>query len=193
MAFPTTSLVNNQVHKEGNRAWVYDSTVGVWDQVREVDNSPNNNAGFPPAGHVIQVVSSEYSTYTVTTSNSWHTTNLNCSITPKSTSSRILVSVMGGAYSRGLGTYRGSFTLFRGTVSGTNLGNETRGFGSLLTYTGSTGYHQFSIVPMTYLDSPSTASSQMYTVAMKAEGNSTPTGWCGNGSVSTMTLTEVAG
>ena len=41
MAFPTTSLANNQVHKEGNRAWVYDSTAGVWDQVKEVDNLPN--------------------------------------------------------------------------------------------------------------------------------------------------------
>jgi len=37
MAFPTSSLTNNQVHKEGNRAFVYDSTLGVWDQVRETD------------------------------------------------------------------------------------------------------------------------------------------------------------
>ena len=39
MAFPTTSLVNNQVHKEGNRSWVYNQTAGAWDQVREADNS----------------------------------------------------------------------------------------------------------------------------------------------------------
>lgn len=41
MAFPTTSLTNNQVHKEGNRAFVYDSTLGVWDQVRETDRTEN--------------------------------------------------------------------------------------------------------------------------------------------------------
>ncbi len=38
MAFPT-SPSNNQVHKEGNRAFVYDSALGVWDQVRETDSS----------------------------------------------------------------------------------------------------------------------------------------------------------
>ena len=36
MAFPT-SPSNNDVHKEGNRAFVYDSTLGVWDQVKETD------------------------------------------------------------------------------------------------------------------------------------------------------------
>jgi hypothetical protein len=41
MAFPQTSLTNNQVHKEGNRAFVYDSALGVWDQVRETDRTEN--------------------------------------------------------------------------------------------------------------------------------------------------------
>ena len=41
MAFPTSSLTNNQVHKEGNRAFVYDSAIGVWDQVRETDRTEN--------------------------------------------------------------------------------------------------------------------------------------------------------
>ena len=39
MAFPTSSLTNNQVHKEGNRAFVYDSALGVWDQVTETDRT----------------------------------------------------------------------------------------------------------------------------------------------------------
>ena len=39
MAFPTSGLVNNLVHKEGNRSFVYDSATGVWDRVREADNS----------------------------------------------------------------------------------------------------------------------------------------------------------
>ena len=38
MAFPT-SPSNNQVHKEGNRAFVYDSTLGVWDQVKEQEKT----------------------------------------------------------------------------------------------------------------------------------------------------------
>ena len=44
MAFPTSGLSNNQVHKEGNRAFVYDSTLGVWDQVRETNRIQNNKA-----------------------------------------------------------------------------------------------------------------------------------------------------
>ncbi len=32
MAFPT-SPSNNQVHKEGDRSFVYDSTSGAWDQI----------------------------------------------------------------------------------------------------------------------------------------------------------------
>jgi hypothetical protein len=40
MAFPA-SPSNNQVHKEGNRAFVYDSALGTWDQVRETDRTEN--------------------------------------------------------------------------------------------------------------------------------------------------------
>ena len=38
MAFPT-SPSNNQVHKEGNRAFVYDSALGVWDKVIEPEKT----------------------------------------------------------------------------------------------------------------------------------------------------------
>ena len=62
MAFPTSSLTNNQVHKEGNRAFVYDSTLGVWDQVRETDRTENKivsgtiGSGVTfPAGHILQI------------------------------------------------------------------------------------------------------------------------------------------
>ena len=80
MAFPTSSLTNNQVHKEGNRAFVYDSALGVWDQVPETDRTENkiltgeigsgvdvslgNNTTFPDAtssfnaGHVVRTTKS---------------------------------------------------------------------------------------------------------------------------------------
>ena len=87
MAFPTSSLTNNQVHKEGNRAFVYDSTLGVWDQVRETDRTENKilqgeigagvsltNATFP-AGHVIQVVTNTTNSYVTSsgTTEAWET------------------------------------------------------------------------------------------------------------------------
>ena len=40
MPFPT-SPSNNDVHKIGNRAFTYDSTLGTWDQVRETDRTEN--------------------------------------------------------------------------------------------------------------------------------------------------------
>jgi hypothetical protein len=64
MAFPTSSLTNNQVHKEGNRAFVYDSTLGVWDQVRETDRTENKilsgtigntDIATFPAGHIVKI------------------------------------------------------------------------------------------------------------------------------------------
>jgi len=85
MAFPTSSLTNNLVHKEGNRAFVYDSALGVWDQVRETDRTENKfiqgeigagvtltNATFP-AGHVIKTTTfmqnfTSHYYYTLTTS-----------------------------------------------------------------------------------------------------------------------------
>ena len=65
MAFPT-SPSNNQVHKEGTRSFVYDSTLGVWDQIKETDRF--NRTGLLdsdevgvigsgvtfPSGHVVQ-------------------------------------------------------------------------------------------------------------------------------------------
>ena len=46
MAFPT-SPSNNQVHSESgsNRTYVYDSTLGVWDQVKEAQSDISNIAG----------------------------------------------------------------------------------------------------------------------------------------------------
>lgn len=46
MAFPT-SPSNNQVHSESgsNRTYVYDSTLGVWDQVKEAQSDVSNIAG----------------------------------------------------------------------------------------------------------------------------------------------------
>ena len=66
MAFPT-SPSNNDVHKEGNRSFVYDSTLGTWDQVKETDRfSVEAGGGVAhdltrtgvtfPAGHVLQVL-----------------------------------------------------------------------------------------------------------------------------------------
>ncbi len=75
MAFPTSGLTNNQVHKEGNRSFVYDSALGVWDQVPETERTElKNTAGSLggsstgtlgtgvtfPSGHVLQTHHCQY-------------------------------------------------------------------------------------------------------------------------------------
>ena len=69
MAFPA-SPSNNQVHKEGDKTFVYDTalgggSVGVWDQVKEansqetgsISNTTLGSGVAFPSGHVIQIVS----------------------------------------------------------------------------------------------------------------------------------------
>jgi len=60
-----------------------------------VDNlEPNLGSRVLAAGHVVQVVSAELSTINIqTTSSTYATTGLSCSITPTSTSSKILTMV----------------------------------------------------------------------------------------------------
>ena len=113
MAFPA-SPSNNQVHKEGNRAFVYDSALGVWDQVRETDRpqiplGPKEadyrnltNVKYPD-GQVLQVQSSSKNDVWTTSSTSF--TNITGSdqydtgstwavrITPSSQYSKILITV----------------------------------------------------------------------------------------------------
>ena len=84
MAFPATPS-NNDVHKEGNRAFVYDSALGVWDQVREIESQNKNkllsgdigdavtgSLGSSitfPAGHVIQIAYTRNATEITRTGN----------------------------------------------------------------------------------------------------------------------------
>ena len=139
-----------------------------------------------PAGTVLQVVQAETSTTTSTTSSSFVTANLTASITPTSSSSKVFVIVTGSGFIDGTNT-SGIFTIFRGTVAGTNLGNATWGFmnfyGSASTVAGS--------LAMSYLDSPATTSSQTYTVAMRCEATTVKIN--PNGQKSTITLVEIAG
>ena len=116
------------------------------------------------AFRVLQVVQSVHSTQTSTTSTSYVTTGLNATITPSSTSSKILIYTsipFQGATGQNM-----YITLFRGTVAGTSLAAGATGFGVL-----ATGANvPVSVLPMIYLDSPSTTSAQVYTAGTKTTG-----------------------
>ena len=122
---------------------------------------------------VLQVVSvPKTSHYNSSTKNSWTTiTGLTASITPTSTSSKILVMVMlseggsGNNYQRAYRVVRGSTGLNIGAaLSGSGQG----GFTSMIGSTGVQSYYPCATIPFTYLDSPNTTSSTSYSVQFYA-------------------------
>jgi len=145
--------------------------------------------GTPTSGSVLQVVSSSYETETSSSSASWVTTGLNASITPKSTSSKIL-AIWNVAISVSSAANNGYLSLFRGTVAGTNLGNTSIGSGFGGTY--NSGGRIDTVVAGNHLDSPSTISSQTYTIGMFASTGITMQAQKFSAK-STLTLMEIAG
>lgn len=125
-------------------------------------NGTNNQIlGVP--GQVLQVVSAAYSTEVSRTSSTLATSNLTASITPTSSSSKVLILVNLGdcsASNSGSGGIR--IQLQRnGSVVGANFNNQ-------LSYQDPTSY---SIVHggFSYLDSPASTSSLTYTVFYAAQ------------------------
>jgi len=100
MAFPT-SPSNNQVHKEGNRAFVYDSTLGTWDQVRETDRTENKilsgeigSSVSLPTGTVVQVVTTLYAGTAIAVGQTFASIpDITLKFSPKSSSNKIMVQI----------------------------------------------------------------------------------------------------
>ena len=133
------------------------------------------------AGTVLQVVNNTSTTQVNTTSTSFVTTGFSTSITPSSTSNKILVLFTVNGYITS--SAYDIFTIYRG---GTNIGGATYGFGNLYGNTGD----RFGQVSASYLDSPASTSSVTYTVYFRVTAS---TGWFNlNQETSTMTLMEIA-
>jgi hypothetical protein len=143
------------------------------------------NAVFP-AGNVLQVVTGSTTTTSSTTSTTLTASNLSASITPKFTTSKILVlcgvsitNTTNGAFSNAT-IYRGSSTNLAG---GTNV---------LSTYTMNGTSWVWIPSTMAITDSPATTSSTTYTVYFAASGGGTA--YVNNSaSTGTILLLEIAG
>jgi hypothetical protein len=151
------------------------------------------SAGIPiRSGSVLQVVSATHSTEVSTSSTSAYvTTGLTATITPSNSSSKILVLFNAPMYNN-LNASNAIATVFRGTVSGTNLGTTGHGFGS--SYGDSATVK--NVVAGSFLDSPSTTSATTYTVGMKTSGATTgsiSSYMCAGGEKAVLTLMEIAG
>ena len=138
----------------------------------------NNSTTQASAGVVLQVVQATTTSAATTTSTSYVTTGFSASVTPKFSTSKILITVSSTAVNSAGANMR--FTVYRNSTPLDSGGNG-------LTILGSA-----SIIPVniTYLDSPATTSSTTYTVYFFA-----PTGTSTFGTASTtssITLMEIA-
>ena len=135
-------------------------------------------------GTVLQVVNATYSTQVTTTSASFVTTGLTASITPSSSTNKILV-IATMPFAINTANQNTQLTIYRG---GTNISPNTA-LSAL-----QSGAATYGSACLTILDSPSTTSSTTYTIYGLASGgatayfNSLPTG----SSASVMTLLEIA-
>ena len=137
-------------------------------------------------GKVLQVINSTLASQAVTQSGTFVDTSLAVTITPSSTSNKVLLTMNANMY-HGTGGAQAYVTIYRGNASsGTNLGNGTKGFGAAH----NAAYADKNTVCASYLDSPSTTNAQTYTVAILLDGS----GYSYlnvNGEMSTLTAMEI--
>jgi len=141
----------------------------------------NNN---PQSGGVIQVVQGLSTTYTTTTSTSYVTTTVTANITPKFSTSKILIMVcLNGVYNTNTGNSGATVAIFK---NGSSL--------SLLMVNGAyiqDTHQQFAVLSGNYLDSPATTSSITYAIYFKQSYSGTVI--CQNSNEqSSITLMEIA-
>jgi hypothetical protein len=164
---------------EGQLCYLEDSNI-----VQYYDGAAWATVG-PTASKIAQVIQTVVATAVTTTSSSYVTSSLNASITPTLNTSKILIVVSMPFSNDSYPTT--NFTIFRGTVAGTNLAGAT-GFGQFKTGA-STNPSLQSVFNATYLDSPATTSATTYTVGMKTDGGTVIS--FQNSTTGTITLFEV--
>jgi hypothetical protein len=140
-----------------------------------------------PAGSVLQVVNATTGTPVTNATSTFVDTTLTASITPKFSTSKILINVCLNGTEKNTSNANNSLA-FRLVKDSTVLVTFAHYFGwtnsgsSLVTSTGA----------MTYLDSPATTSSTQYKVQFANENNGSAVFVNSNSSISGITLMEIA-
>jgi hypothetical protein len=143
------------------------------------------NGATMPAGSVLQVVQGQYSTTVTSSSTSYIATGLTASITPTSTSSKILVLVSHPSIDKRLSnTYLGLRLNRDGSVIAAFTNQDM--FNAQTNVTSSN-------ISYTYLDSPSSTSALTYSTVFNSGGGGAQVSINWNGGPSTLTLMEIAG
>ncbi len=141
-----------------------------------------------PTGHIIQTVYYTDTTETNTGAGTgWKNTSLAVAITPTATSSLIMItySIVISINTTG---YSAITSVFRGDVTGVNLGGPAPDYG--------TAFHGTSHLPAPHaavvIDTPSTTSATTYTIGVR-ESADNQTYYCSNSSRATNVVQEIAG
>lgn len=176
-------------HDSGARTWtnVNATNATIASQVAPflpLSNNANNAAGYLK-GTILQSFIQTTTTSSSTTSGSYQGTNSTRAITPKSTTSKILVLVTGVVQNNAIQTGQSETSIDR---SGTDLSSNTlfTNFNSG-TAIGTINYS----VAMAYLDSPATTSSITYTATIRSSAVGVTTTWAVTGTA-VMILLELA-
>ena len=114
-------------------------------------------------GKVLQVVNATYSTETTIASTTYTDTGLSVSITPSSATSKILILVQQSFYvRRNIEDSGGALRLLKDSTAIFDIGGASK-YSTLYNYqSGATNNQLGSMIPIIYLDSPSTTSSLTY-------------------------------
>ena len=146
-----------------------------------------------PAGHILQTISANYVVEASTSSTSFVSTGLTATITPSSTSSKIIILASPTVYGDRSGNAENliKLAIYRG--SSILADSET----GVRTYDrGGSGIQGWGKPAMNYVDSPATTSATTYTVYGKTAENGITFSWNpgdSGGSHSNIILMEVAG
>lgn len=145
-----------------------------------------SGAGVAIPGHVIQVVSATSTSTATTTSTSFVSTGFSASITPTSTTNKVMVMVSGGM--EGCAGGSGSeVTMWKVYRNGSSI--EGSSYGKRLYLTPNV----YSILDIKHLDSPASTSAQTYTLYYARFAGSGTASWNRDGGQTvTMTLMEIA-
>lgn len=157
--------------------------IGYVNGVTSAIQTQLNAKAATSALKVLQVVSATSTTEATTTSGTYGNTNLSASITPASTSNKILIIASSMIRIDGTGA-TGNVTLARG---GSNI--LAAGGGAELRLEAGTGPLHVPCA-ITFLDSPSSTSALTYTTQIKTSGSTMRFGTTGTQS---MILVEIAG
>ena len=174
-------------------AIILDGNIGVtYPDVTTQNTSAVVNGKLPtarlPAGAVLQVVSQNYTTNFESSTTSFADVGITASITPTSSSSKILVLVtLGGVYKDGADSLTGlQARLVRGATTIQQFSNRL-GFNS-------SSAPNYVGISYNYLDSPATTSSTTYKIqaANKASASKVAININGPDDASSITLLEIA-